>query len=118
MVSLPNLKYFSLTCYRSIEGFGTYLDNKILMHIPQVHTFTVYIASPNINSDPAIRISNNDIQRTFTNKEHRPMASIVDYFDPYKILCPIFSLPLKFHCHVDIGNNIPNIVFSSVTHLK
>ncbi|CAF5138332.1 unnamed protein product, partial [Rotaria sp. Silwood1] len=75
-VDLPNLKYFSLTCYRSTEGFCTYLDNKILIHIPQVHTFTVYIASLNINPDPAIHIYNNDIQRTFTNKEHRPMASM------------------------------------------
>ncbi|CAF5064578.1 unnamed protein product, partial [Rotaria sp. Silwood1] len=69
-VDLPNLKYFSLTCYRSIEGFSIYLDNKILMHIPQVHTFTVYIASPNINSDSTIRVYNYDVQRTFTNKEH------------------------------------------------
>ncbi|CAF5003009.1 unnamed protein product, partial [Rotaria sp. Silwood1] len=69
-VDLPNLKYFSLTCYRSSEGFSTYLVNKILIHIPQLHTFTVYIASLNINPDSAIRIYNYDVQRTFTNKEH------------------------------------------------
>ncbi|CAF3672351.1 unnamed protein product [Rotaria sp. Silwood1] len=97
---------------------GTYLDNEILIHMPKLHTFTFYIASKNDNPDPAIRISNDDIQRTFTNKEHRPMTSMVDYFDPYKIICRIFSLPFKFHRLDDIGNNIPNIVFNSVTHLK
>ncbi|CAF3701396.1 unnamed protein product [Rotaria sp. Silwood1] len=97
---------------------GTYLDNEILIHMPKLHTFTFYIASKNDNPDPAIRISNDDIQRTFTNKEHRPMTSMVDYFDPYKMICRIFSLPFKFHRLDDIGNNIPNIVFNSVTHLK
>jgi hypothetical protein len=98
---------------------GTHLDNEILIHMPQLHTFTFYFASENVITDPAvIRISNSDIQRTFTNIEHRQMACMVDYFDPYKMICRVFSLPFKFDRLRHIGHNIPNIVFNSVTHLK
>jgi hypothetical protein len=43
---------------------------------------------------------------------------MVDYYDPYKMICRVFSLPFKFHRLAHIGNNIPNIVFNSVTHLR
>jgi hypothetical protein len=43
---------------------------------------------------------------------------MVDYYDPYKMICRVFSLPFKFHRLEHIGNNIPNIIFNSVTHLK
>jgi hypothetical protein len=43
---------------------------------------------------------------------------MVDYFDPFKMICCVFSLPFKFHRLQDITNNIPNIVFNSVTHLE
>jgi hypothetical protein len=97
---------------------GTHLDNKILIHMPRLHTFTYYIASENdiVHSD--IPISNLDIQRTFINMEHRQMACMVDYYEPRIMICRIFSLPFKFHRLQNIGNNIPNIVFESVTHLK
>ncbi|CAF1228104.1 unnamed protein product [Rotaria sp. Silwood1] len=112
-----------LTLYLHIFGgskfiAGTHLDNEILIHMPQLHTFIFYIASENVIADPTIRISNDDIQRTFTNIEHRQVAFMVDYFEPYKIICRVFSLPFKFHLLEHIGNNIPNIVFNSVTHLK
>ena len=112
-----------LTLYIHILGgstfiSGTHLDNEILIHMPRLHTFTFYIASENVIADPAIRISNSDIERTFTNIKHRQVACMVDYFDPCKMICRVFSLPFKFHRLEDIGNNIPNIVFNSVTHLK
>ncbi|CAF0914405.1 unnamed protein product [Rotaria sordida] len=146
---LPNLKCFSLTCYRSFQGFdnvivrllhrmiyleeltlylhifggskfiaGTHLDNEILIHMPQLHTFIFYIASENVIADPTIRVSNDDIQRTFTNIEHRQVACMVDYFKPDTMICRIFSLPFKFHRLEHITNNIPNIIFNSVTYLK
>jgi hypothetical protein len=43
---------------------------------------------------------------------------MVDYFYPNTMICRVFSLPFKFHLLEDITNNIPNIVFNSVTHLK
>ena len=86
--------------------------------MPRLHTFTFYIASENGIVDPYIRISNSDIQRTFINMEHRQVTSMVDYFEPRRMICRIFSLPFKFHLLQNIGNNIPNIIFNSVTHLK
>jgi hypothetical protein len=97
---------------------GTHLDNEILTHMPRLHTFTFYIASENVIADPPICLSNSDIERTFTNIEHRQVGCTVDYFEPYKMICRVFSLPFKFHRLERIGTNIPNIVFNSVTHLK
>ena len=34
------------------------------------------------------------------------------------MICRVFSLPFKFDRLEDITNNIPNIIFDSVTHLK
>ncbi|CAF3263848.1 unnamed protein product [Rotaria sp. Silwood2] len=112
-----------LTLYLHIFGgskfiAGTHLNNEILIRMPQLHTFIFYIASDNPIADPTIRVSNDDIQRTFTNIEHRQVAFMVDYFEPYNMICRVFSLPFKFHLLERIGNNIPNIVFNSVTHLK
>ncbi|CAF4870687.1 unnamed protein product [Rotaria sp. Silwood1] len=42
--------------------------------MPQLHTFIFYIASENVIDYPTIRVSNDDIQRTFTNLEHRQVA--------------------------------------------
>ncbi|CAF2616346.1 unnamed protein product [Rotaria sp. Silwood2] len=41
---------------------GTHLDNEILIHMPQLHTFTFYIACETVINDPVIRISSDDIQ--------------------------------------------------------
>ncbi|CAF0820594.1 unnamed protein product [Rotaria sordida] len=125
---LPLLRRMShleeLTLYLYILGESTFissthLDNEILIHMPRLHTFTFYFASENdIDDDTDIRIFNSNIQRSFTNMKYGQVASIVDYLDVCKIICHIFSLPFKFHFLQHIGNNIPNVVFNSVTHLK
>jgi hypothetical protein len=74
----------------------------------------IWHASENVIVDPAIHLSNDDIQRTFTNLKHRQVACIVDYFDPLKMICRVFSLPFKFHRLEDITN----IVFNSVINLE
>jgi hypothetical protein len=76
------------------------------------------MASENDIAYPAIRVSKSDIERTFTNIKQRQVACMVDYYDPYKMICRVFSLPFKLHRLAHIGNNIPNIVFNSVTHLR
>ncbi|CAF1098152.1 unnamed protein product [Rotaria sordida] len=149
MDDLPNLKCFSLTCYRNTEGYdilvvpllrrmshleeltlyilifrgstcisGTHLDNEILIHMPRLHTFTFYIVSQNVDADPTVHVSVDDIQRTFTNIKYREVACMVDYFNSRDITSRVFSLPFKFDRLENITNNIPNIVFDSVTHLK
>ncbi|CAF0957244.1 unnamed protein product [Rotaria sordida] len=112
-----------LTLYLHIFGgstfiAGTDLENEILTYMPRLHTFTFYITSENVIADPTVHISDDDIKRTFTNIKHGQMACMVDYFIPMKIICRVFSLPFKFHVLERITNNIPNIVFNSVTDLK
>jgi hypothetical protein len=46
------------------------------------------------------------------------VACLADYFPARRMIYRIFSLPFKFHRLQNIGNNIPNIIFNSVTHLK
>ncbi|CAF3356227.1 unnamed protein product, partial [Rotaria sp. Silwood2] len=97
---------------------GTHLNNKILNHMPRLHTFSFYFASENVVTNSAIRISNSDINQTFTNIKHRQIASLIDYDSCRNVICRVFSLPFKFNRLTNITNNIPNIVFNSVTHLK
>jgi hypothetical protein len=97
---------------------GTHLDNEILIHMPQLHTFTFYITSETVINNPVIRVSSDDIQQTFTNIKNRQIFCMVDYLADLNIICRVFSIPFKFHCLEDFTNNIPDIVFNSVTHLK
>ncbi|CAF1426971.1 unnamed protein product, partial [Rotaria sp. Silwood1] len=124
---LPLLRRMSyleeLTLYLHILGgstfiSGTHLDNEILSHMPRLHTFSFYFASENAIADPDIHISNSDIEQTFTTIEHRQMACLIDYYSCRKLICRVFSLPFKFDRLENITNNIPNIVFNSVNHLK
>jgi hypothetical protein len=111
---LSTLKYFSLICYAETRGYdntvlpllrrmphleeltlyihirngsifitGSHLDNEILIHMPQLRTFTFHIASETVINDSSIRVSTDDIHR------------------------------LK-----KITNNIPDLIFHSVIHLK
>jgi hypothetical protein len=118
---MPNLE--ELTLYIHIFGgpifiSGTHLHNEILMYMPQLHTFTFYLTCENHFIDAPICISNLDIERTFTNIKCGQMTSMIDCFAAEKSICRVFSLPFKFHCLKQISNNIPNLVFNTVTHLQ
>jgi hypothetical protein len=97
---------------------GTDLDNEILTYMPQLHTFTFYIDCVNQTVDSGIHLSATDIEQTFTNIKYKQVICMVDSFDSYCVRYRIFSLPTKFHRLEDIKNNIPNIVFNSVTYLQ
>ena len=98
---------------------GAHLNDKILIHMPRLHTFIFYFAYENdIDDDTDVRISTVDIEETFINTEHRQVTCMVDYSESINIICRVFSLPFKFHRLEQIGNNIPNIVFNSVTYLE
>ncbi|CAF1160249.1 unnamed protein product [Rotaria magnacalcarata] len=86
--------------------------------MPRLHTFTFYFTSKHGSVDPDVRISNSDILSTFTNSKHQQVACMVDYFGHWELICGVFSLPVKLHRLEEIGNNTPNIVFTTVTHLK
>ncbi|CAF2065713.1 unnamed protein product [Rotaria magnacalcarata] len=124
---LPLLRRMShleeLALFLNISGgstfiSGTHLDNEILIHMRQLHTFTFYIEAVHGIADPGVRISADDIKRTFTNIKYSQVACMVDYVDPQSMMYRVFSLPTKFNRLEQVTNNIPNIVFNSVTHLK
>ena len=76
------------------------------------------MAPQNAIADPTFRVTNDQIERTFINRKYRQVATMVDYFEPVKMICRVFSLPCKFSRLDEIGNNIPNIVFNTVTHVN
>jgi hypothetical protein len=96
---------------------GIHLHNEILIHMPRLDKFTFYINTTNEINGPIHRLSNADIQRTFSNINHGPVTSIVDYLGTHQAICYVFSLPFSFHSLQWVSNNFPPIILSSVTHL-
>ncbi|CAF4540988.1 unnamed protein product [Rotaria socialis] len=97
---------------------GIHLHKEILIYMPRLDKLTFYIKTTNEINGSIHRLCNDDIQRTFSYTNHRPVISIVDYFGTYKAACHVFSLPFPFHRLQWITNNFPPIIFSSVTDLK
>ncbi|CAF2361820.1 unnamed protein product [Rotaria sp. Silwood2] len=83
---LPNLKCFSLKCYRLIDKYDekilplhrmiyhrdTFIDsfhlqNEILLYIPRLHSFTFYISTYEDTADLFRYIPSQDIQQIATN---------------------------------------------------
>jgi hypothetical protein len=112
-----------LTLYLRIEDRdrfidGTHLQDEILVYMPQLHSFAFYICTYAKTTGLIHHLSNEDIQRTFTNIGQQHVASIVNYNDPEQIVCYILSIPFIFDRLEDIGNIFPNIIFSYVTYLR
>jgi hypothetical protein len=116
------MKHEKLTFYPCISGGqllidGTHLHTRILIHMPRLHIFTFYIFNKNVIPDSTVRLSNDDIQRTFTSTQYQQVVCMVDYFDPCLFICHVFSLPFQFDRLENITNNFPNLVFNYVTRL-
>ncbi|CAF3942622.1 unnamed protein product [Adineta steineri] len=111
-----------LTLYLRIENRdrfvdGTFLQNEILVYMPQLHSFTFYICTF-INTIGLLHhLSCEDVQRTFTNIGQQHVASIINYISSEEMTCSVFSIPFTFDCLKDIGHTIPNIIFNYVTYL-
>ncbi|CAF3008525.1 unnamed protein product [Rotaria sp. Silwood2] len=118
MSHLEELTLYLRIFNRPIFIDGTHLHNEILIHMPRLHIFKFYITTENKIDDSIVHLSNDDIQRTFENLEHRQMTCFIDYFNNYKAICRIFSLPFQFDRLEDITNHFPNIIFNYATPLK
>ncbi|CAF3537285.1 unnamed protein product [Rotaria socialis] len=118
MSNLEELNLYIHILYGPIFVSGADLHNEILIHMSQLHKFTFYIASETIITDSTIRISESNIEKTFENGKYQQVIRMVDYFDSNTLICRAFTLPFNFHRLEHIGNNIPNIIFNSVTYLK
>ena len=127
MVILPTLRRMShleeLTLYLHISNGPTFvtgpdLDEQILIHLPRLHAFSFHIACRNDIAGMTCRMTHEQIEQTFANGKYGQVVVTVDYFEPYKMICRIFSLPCKFSCLENLGNNIPNIRFDTVTSVS
>ncbi|CAF3859046.1 unnamed protein product [Rotaria sordida] len=96
---------------------GTYLQNEILVHMLQLHTFIFYISTETVVSASLPRKSEDDIQRTFTNIKYGQTACIIDYFTVFNAICNVYSLPFTFTRLEKITNGFPTIIFNNVTRL-
>jgi hypothetical protein len=83
----------------------------------QLHAFSFYIITENTINNSALRLSNDDIQRTFKNIGNQPVTCIADYGGIFKARCQVFSFPFKFKRLEYIKNNFPNVVYNYVTYL-
>ncbi|CAF4580153.1 unnamed protein product, partial [Rotaria sp. Silwood2] len=97
---------------------GTYLQNKILVHMSQLHTFNFYISTQTVSDYSRSRISSDDIQQTFTNIKYGQTGCIIDYFGAIGTICHVYSLPFTFTHLEMITTHFPFILFDSVTHLS
>ncbi|CAF4262047.1 unnamed protein product [Adineta steineri] len=118
MLHLEELTLILHISGRSILKSGTDFDDKLLIHMKQLHRFIFYVQSTERINDPTIPISISDIEQSFINRKYGQVACMIDCLDSSSILYRIFSLPTKFNYLNDITNNIPNIIFNSVTYLK
>ncbi|CAF0849799.1 unnamed protein product [Rotaria sordida] len=70
MTHLEKLTLYLRVLNRSSFINGTHLHNEILVHMPQLHTFIFYISTENDINESVHRISNDDIQQTFTHTRY------------------------------------------------
>jgi hypothetical protein len=118
MLNLEKLTLYLRVCDRGTFIDGTHLYNDILMYIPRLNSFTFYICTVNTLDGFIHYLSNEDIQRTFTNIGYQQVTCIVNYFRTFKAICHTFSLPFTFNRFEKIANKFPSIAFHSVTYLK
>jgi hypothetical protein len=96
---------------------GTHLHNEILIYMPQLHAFNFYISTEVYIKSSIHRMSNNDIEQTFTNIRYGETTCIIDYFGACGTTCHVYSLPFTFTRLGNITTHFPFIVFDTVTHL-
>ncbi|CAF1064472.1 unnamed protein product [Rotaria sordida] len=119
MTHLEKLTLYFRILHRNAFVDGTHLQNEILAHMPQLHTFTFYISTQEVIFSSFPRKSNSDIERTFTNIRYGQTACIIDSFNgDHKAICHVYSLPFTFTRLETITTHFPFIVFDTVTILS
>jgi hypothetical protein len=106
-------------CVHNDHSFvnDTHLNNEILVHMPQLHTFIFCFITETVVCDLLHLKYNDDIQKPFTNTKYGQMACITECIYMFDNMCHIYSLPFTFTHLRKIDNKFPNIVFDNVTHL-
>ncbi|CAF2645511.1 unnamed protein product [Rotaria sp. Silwood2] len=83
----------------------------------QLHAFIFYISTEIEINDSIDRLSDNDIQQTFTNIGYYRIACAVNYYRKSKAICHIFSLPFIFDRLIKICSHFPAVIYEHVTEL-
>ncbi|CAF4738988.1 unnamed protein product, partial [Rotaria sp. Silwood2] len=95
---------------------GTEINEKIFVHMPRLHKFTFYISTETKLNHIVDHLSNDDIQRTFTNIGFQQVCCFLNRISD-GVICHAFSLPFAFDYLEYIGNTFPSMVFSHVIKL-
>ncbi|CAF1244678.1 unnamed protein product [Rotaria sordida] len=117
---MPNLEELTLNIINSKRITfvdGTQINNEILIHMPRLYKFIFNINTRTKPNDLVHYLSNDDIQRTFTNIGYEQVCCIVNYVNIGIGICHVFSLPFMFDYLEYIGNKFPPIDFSHVVSL-
>ncbi|CAF2823316.1 unnamed protein product [Rotaria sp. Silwood2] len=117
MTYLEKLTLYLRLHGRNIFVDGTHLHREILMHMSQLHAFIFYISTEIEINDSIDRLSDNDIQQTFTNIGYYRIACAVNYYRKSKAICHIFSLPFIFDRLIKICSHFPAVIYEHVTEL-
>ena len=116
MCNLQDLTLFVQIEERNRLVDGIQLENDILIHLSKLQTFVFYICTFTSTNHP-VTLSNDDIQRTFTNVKFGQIGCSMNYIDESDIRYHVFSLPFIFNHIGYIGNSFTNTIFTNVTHL-
>jgi hypothetical protein len=118
MSQLKKLTLYLRIRERSIFIDGSHLHNDILIHLSRLQSFTFYVSTANRTKNIIRRLSNDDVQQSFTYKGYQQASCILSNFNGTLRLCHVFSLPFQFEHLTRIANKFPSIVFNYVTCLE
>jgi hypothetical protein len=116
MVNLEELTLYLTIYVENAFIDGTYIYDRILAHVPQLHIFNFCICTQIRMEDLVRHLSKDDIQGTFPNTIYQKVECMVEY-GYHQATCHVFSLPFMFDYLGDIGNTFPSIIFTHVRRL-
>ncbi|CAF1125301.1 unnamed protein product [Rotaria sordida] len=117
MCNLQDLTLYIQIKKRNRFVDGIQLENDVLIHLSKLQTFVFYICTFTYSNHPVTPLSNNDIQRTFSNVKFGQIGCSMNHFKESDITYHVFSLPFKFERIGYIGNSFTNTIFKNVTFL-
>jgi hypothetical protein len=85
--------------------------------LSKLQTFVFYICTFTSANHPVTPLSNNDIQRTFSNVKFGQIGCSMNYINESDIRYHVFSLPFIFNRIEYIGNSFTNTIFKNVSCL-
>jgi hypothetical protein len=97
---------------------GTHLNNEVLARMRLLDKFTFDIRTWNTLESDVQPLSNEDIQRTFTDIGYRHVGCSMRYFSADKVLCHVFTLPFMSDYLQCVTNDFPSVSFSHVLYLS